>query len=95
MKKKTNVDQINDIWGRLTTATSPEFTSKYWSPAPVFIRAQEVGESVEFIYKQVGPIITEVFKIVYSCVDGKWNKSAPIYGEIIPPQGETYLFKDK
>jgi hypothetical protein len=35
-----------------------------------------------------------VFKIVYSCVDGKWNKSEKIYGKIIPSQKEYYEFED-
>jgi hypothetical protein len=33
-------------------------------------------------------------KIVYSCVDGKWNKSEPIYGKIIPAQDEYFEFED-
>jgi hypothetical protein len=35
-----------------------------------------------------------LYKIVYSCVDGKWNKSEPIFGKIIPAQGESYQFED-
>lgn len=35
-----------------------------------------------------------VYKIIYSCVDGKWNKSQPIYGEIIPATDEEYHFND-
>lgn len=33
-------------------------------------------------------------KIIYSCVNGKWNKSEPIYGNIIPAQDEYYEFQD-
>lgn len=33
-----------------------------------------------------------VFKIIYSCVDGKFNKSNKIYGEIIPATEEYYKF---
>jgi len=33
-----------------------------------------------------------VFKIVYSCVNGKWNKSDRIYGNIISAQDEGYEF---
>lgn len=31
-------------------------------------------------------------KIIYSCIDGKWNKSEPIYGKIIPTQDEYFEF---
>lgn len=33
-----------------------------------------------------------VFKITFSCVDGKWNKSGKIYGEIVPAEQESYDF---
>ena len=36
-----------------------------------------------------------VFKVVYSCVKGKWNESGRIYGEIISPSEETYEFEDE
>jgi hypothetical protein len=58
--------------------------------SPRFISAKEVGESVEFIYKEECLDCDypyhepgRVFKIVYSCKDGKWNKSERIYGTII------------
>ena len=69
---------------------------------PTFIRVEEVGETIEFIYKQTSmisytvypqrPPEERVFKIVYSCKDGKWNKSEPIYGTIIPATDEDYDF---
>jgi hypothetical protein len=62
------------------------------------VEVNEVGESIEMIYKQTSmltytvypspPPEIRVFKIVYSCVDGKWHKSEPIYGKIIPAQDE-------
>jgi len=33
-----------------------------------------------------------VFKVIYSCVDGKWNVSERIYGTIIEATEETYEF---
>lgn len=73
-----------------------------WSN-PERMEVNEVGETIEMVYKQT-PMITytaypslpevRVFKIVYSCVDGKWNKSEPIFGKIIPPQDEYYEFED-
>lgn len=66
---------------------------------PEQISANEVGDTIEMVFKQTeytmyinGSSVIKVFKIVYSCVDGKWNKSEPIYGKIISPQEETYEF---
>lgn len=68
------------------------------------LEVKEVGETIEMIYKEtlnsnytptihLTPIFQErIFKIVYSCVDGKWNKSERIYGEIVPAQEEYYDF---
>jgi len=69
---------------------------------PSFIEAQEVGETIEFIYKE-SPSFNytsfpqsfppcKVFKIVFSCVNGKWNKSERIYGTIIAASSEYYEF---
>lgn len=70
---------------------------------PERIAVNEVGEKIEMIYKQSPNIVystwptsrpdDRVFKIVYSCKDGKWHKSNPIYGKIIPAQGEYYQFE--
>jgi hypothetical protein len=69
---------------------------------PTLIEANEIGDTVEFVYKQIKNNAgswnlnifptTRVFKIIFSCKDGKWNKSEPIYGEIIPPKDETFRF---
>jgi hypothetical protein len=70
------------------------------------LEVKEVGETIEIIYKETlspnccytinftsPPFPKErIFKIVYSCVDGKWNKSEPIYGNIVPAQEEYYDF---
>ena len=66
------------------------------------VEVNEVGESIEIIYKEhLQTIYTtyppkkpqaRVFKIIYSCVDGKWNKSEPIYGKIIPATQEYFEF---
>ena len=52
---------------------------------------------IELVYKEVSiwnGLDNRVYKIVYSCLDGKWHKSDRIYGEIIPKQviEETYKF---
>ena len=74
-----------------------------WSN-PERVEVNEVGETIEMIYKQTSmltytvypspPPEVRVFKIVYSCVDGKWNKSEPIFGKIIPLQDEYFEFED-
>lgn len=62
----------------------------------------ENSDSIEFIYKETSmvsytsflapPPQVRVFKIVFSCIDGKWNKSERIYGEIVPAENERYVF---
>jgi hypothetical protein len=80
----------------ISSAISGSFTEQ--------LEVKEVGESIEIIYKETlssnctytinftSPPKERIFKIVYSCVDGKWNKSEPIYGNIIPAQEEYYDF---
>lgn len=61
----------------------------------------EYPDKIEMVYTEQSMIShwpddgfqRRVFKIVYSCIDGKWNKSDRIYGEIIPAQEETYTFE--
>ncbi len=71
---------------------------------PERVAVNEVGETIEMIYKQTSMITytgsfpdqraeERVYKIVYSCKDGKWHKSEPIYGKIVPPQQEQYEFE--
>lgn len=70
---------------------------------PILIKTQEKGDTVELFYKQeslftnlnypVGPPKQRVFKIVYSCKEGKWHKSDRVYGKIIPAQKERYEFE--
>ena len=72
-----------------------------WS-SPERVEVNEVGNSIEMIYKQTSmisctsfppqPPQERVFKIIYSCIKGKWNKSERIYGDIIPMQDECYEF---
>jgi hypothetical protein len=86
---------------KLTNLTSSSITTTIWG-TPIFIEAKEVGESIEFLYRQISNCVTlqypspppeeRVFKIVYSCKKGKWHKSEPIYGKIIPAQEEYYEF---
>ena len=58
-------------------------------------------KSIELIYKENSnyayftypPMVDQrVFKIIFSCKNGKWHKSERIYGEIIPASDETFIF---
>ncbi len=72
--------------------------------APVRIAVNVLSESIEMIYEQTSMVsltiypspspARRVFKIIYSCVDGKWNVSNPIYGKIISPRQESYEFEE-
>ena len=72
-----------------------------WS-LPERVDIIENSDSIEFVYKETSMVSytslpapspqVRVFKIVFSCVDGKWNKSERIYGEIIPAENERYVF---
>ena len=35
-----------------------------------------------------------VFKVIFSCKEGKWHKSEPIFGLIIPASKEEFYFED-
>lgn len=83
-----------------TSSTSNYPFGPHWT-TPERIKVNEHIDSIEMIYKQSSyynsspcPIsIERVYKIIFSCTDGKWNKSEPIYGEIIPAQEEYYEFE--
>ena len=59
--------------------------------------------SIEIIYKETSLISygggfdskmpERVYKIIYSCIDGKWNESERIYGEIVGAMDEYYKFQ--
>lgn len=68
------------------------------------LQVNELPDSIEMIYEETSTITLGVypsrppqkryFKIVFSCVDGKWNKSERIYGEKIERE-EYFEFKNK
>ena len=85
-------------------STSTSSLGEQWS-YPTRIDVHEYQDRIEILYKQTSIILISngwgtpppserVYKIIFSCVDGKWNKSEPIYGKIIAPQDETYEFED-
>lgn len=85
--------------GRVTNHVMSSLTNTH---SIQLLSTKEVGETIEMVYKEISnavyltypsiPVPPKVYKIVYSCKDGKWNKSEKIYGEIVPEQGETYRF---
>jgi hypothetical protein len=82
-----------------TNGTETAFANKFWS-YPTRIDVIEKTDSIEIIYKETSLFggewkrVERVFKIVFSCVDGKWNKSERIYGQIVPAQPETYVWTE-
>ena len=72
--------------------------------APAKVEINEYTDRIEIVYKQASMAtltsylspapIQRVYKVVFSCKEGKWNKSEPIIGKIIPSQGEYYVFED-
>lgn len=85
----------------LNTGTTA--TLNTWSQ-PSRVDVREYPDKIEMIYKQTSMITyttwpgqppqERVFKIVFSCVDGKWHKSEPIFGTITPARDEDYDFED-
>jgi len=89
----------NAASGRITNQSFTTSTFKEWNE-PIRVDVIDTGNSIEMIYVQTknsiwGNLFCEkrAFKIVYSCVNGMWNKSEPIYGKIIPAQEEYYEFE--
>jgi len=84
-----------------SSSSGTSISNNLWSH-PERVEIIEWDDSIEFIYKQTSMITysihpspppeIRVFKIIFSCVDGKWNKSEPIFGKIIPKQEEGYEF---
>ena len=76
-------------------------TVDLWYP-PTQTRAIEREGCIEIIYKEVSRVTytihpspdpeERVFKITFSCKDGKWHKSERIYGHIRSATGESYEF---
>lgn len=86
-----------------TTAFFSTSEDALWSD-PIRVEVNELQDSIEMVYRQTSMITytihpspppqERVFKIVYSCVDGKWHKSDRIYGKLVPAQGEYYEFEE-
>ena len=92
----------NTNTAHLTFIDSNQYIHTWGTPLRVDV--VEMPDRIEFIYVETSTIVfnnnpppppeRRVFKIVFSCVDGKWNKSDPIFGEIFPALNETYKFSE-
>lgn len=89
----------NKLFGSSGTGTTGFINE--WSN-PQLMQTIELQDCIELVYKQNylmsnmsnnwGSLPSRVYKIVFSCIDGKWNKSEPIFGKIISPKDEYYEF---
>lgn len=74
-------------------------TAGYMWSEPTRLQVNELNDSIEMIYEEtslmnlaIHPLLQKrYFKIVFSCVDGKWNKSERIYGKKVE-QAEYFVF---
>jgi len=68
-----------------------------WREFPIRMEERSDSIIITYIEKPDHPYYSEhkkVFKVIFSCVDGKWHKSERIYGVIIPASEESYEFND-
>jgi hypothetical protein len=99
-----NKIQTQAVAGAVSNLTFTTSTHNEWNE-PIRVDVIDTGNSIEMIYVQTKNSVScgyshypyylnekRVFKIVYSCVDGKWHKSEPIFGRIIPASDEYYDF---
>ena len=82
----------------MTQVSGSSTTAGYMWSHPTRLEVRELSDSIEMIYEETSLITNTLaiypplppqkryFKIVFSCVDGKWNKSERIYGKKIERQ---------
>jgi hypothetical protein len=94
-----NTIKTNTASGAMTSVTMNGTTGMNQWANPQLVQTIELQESIELVYKQDslmsnnwGSLPSRVYKIVFSCIDGKWNKSEPIIGQIMSAQDEHYEF---
>ena len=103
MKTKTTSNKASIDINFTTLEPNGTEVSSTFNPfnEPFRIKVNEYSDRIEMIYKerskyfyshmQSGPE-DRVFKIIFSCINGVWNKSERIYGTIIRASSETYEF---
>jgi hypothetical protein len=87
----------NSISDPLLSASTTTFINQ--CDEATLVETNVLEDSIEMIYEETSNIISSVypsltpekihFKIVFSCVNGKWNKSERIYGKKI--EGFSYF----
>lgn len=95
-------DEVNSKKNFIIDIGATETTGMNQWSMPNRVSVDEVGETIEMIYKQTSMLVyttypssdpeERVFKIVYSCKNGKWHKSEPIYGTTMLATEEYYEF---
>ena len=96
-----NYPQSNPYFNSVSTSAGCYATFNTWS-TPERVEIIEHQDRIEFVYKETSMTtltihpspspMERVFKVVFSCIDGKWNKSDRIYGEIVEQSNEHYNF---
>lgn len=86
----------NTIVGMTQVSGTSSTTAGYMWSHPTRLEVRELSDSIEMIYEEASlmnltiypspPPEKRYFKIVFSCVDGKWNKSERIYGKKVERQ---------
>ena len=66
-------------------------TFRYTPTLGNMLRTDVYEDSIEIIYDSLS--MYTVYKVIYSCVDGKWNVSDPIPGKVIPAQEVRFEFE--
>lgn len=89
--------------GELYFGMHPGTSAMAWTTrdVPKIVHTEVWHDQIEVFYRQTSivssggdPLPDRVYKIVYSCKDGKFHASDPIEGAVAPAQGERYLFKE-
>ncbi len=91
-------NQFPDFSTPITLSNTSYSTINLWGN-PERVEINVYDDYIEEIFKErymfsggMFKFSDRVFKIIYSCVNGKWNKSERIYGIIMPAQTEYYTF---
>jgi len=97
--KNNNMTNVTNNTDGLITITN--HNNSFFRSGINLVQTIEKEDSIELIYTEDNPLSLwpessrKVFKIIYSCVDGKFTKSERIYGKLNPPTytDETYEFE--
>ena len=90
------INNLGNSGGTFNIAHTSGTTAGYMWTNPTRLEVRELSDSIEMIYEETSlmtftiypspPPEKRYFKIIFSCVDGKWNKSEKIYGKKVERQ---------